>query len=82
WRHAATRMEAAGVRLVAVTDAPAPRDASPRGGRHRDADAPEWEALGAAHRAGLDSVDAAALAKILGVLPGDDAPPLPFPLVP
>ncbi|MDL4815220.1 hypothetical protein [Actinomadura opuntiae] len=84
WRHAVARMEAAGVRLVAVTDAPAPRDApgphaAPGRGR---GDAPEWEVLGAAHRTGLDSVDAAALAKILGVLPGDDAPPLPFPLVP
>ncbi|MBO2465716.1 hypothetical protein [Actinomadura violacea] len=80
WRHSVARLEAAGVRLVAVTDEPAPKDVPGQDARRRDD--PEWDVLGAAHRTGLDSVDAAGLAKVLGVLPDDEAPPLPFPLVP
>ncbi|HEU5030666.1 MAG TPA: hypothetical protein VFV01_37530 [Spirillospora sp.] len=80
WRQSAAQLEASGVRLIAVTDAPAPKGVPGQDGRRRDA--PEWAVLGAAHRTDLDSADAAGLAKVLGVLPDGDAPPLPFPLVP
>ncbi|MEU6750556.1 hypothetical protein ABZ914_30450, partial [Spirillospora sp. NPDC046719] len=85
WRQSVTHLEAAGVRLIAVTDAPAPKEVPGQAVTAQDArrrDPPEWAVLGAAHRTDLDSADAAGLAKVLGVLPDGESPPLPFPLVP
>ncbi|WP_433241492.1 hypothetical protein [Actinomadura nitritigenes] len=85
WRQSVAHLEAAGVRLIAVTDAPAPKEVPGQAVAAQDArrrDPPEWAVLGAAHRTDLDSADAAGLAKVLGVLPDGESPPLPFPLVP
>lgn len=85
WRQSVAQLEASGVRLIAVTDAPAPKEVPGQAVAAQDArrrDPPEWAVLGAAHRTDLDSADAAGLAKVLGVLPDGESPPLPFPLVP